>query len=149
MATTYCQLGPTYFGSQSRTRIDHIALPVSAAGRVLQCNTMMRQMKKLQVIANAEPRDHAPVLLRIVGGHPDCVRKEPGRRIDRDAVMRCLTSGHRRAEFVGAAEDKLKQKKAEVTSMVRREDAEGVWRALADAANEAAAEVFSKVEEED
>ena len=149
LATTACGIGPTYNGAASRTTIDHIAIPFSASGRVLQCCTLMKHMRRLQLINTASPRDHAPVLLRIRGGHPPkALREERGPRVDRDAVMRCLTTGCKRKKFVQAAEAKLQEKRREMGTAVRGEDAEGVWRLLADATNEAAGEVFTSTSEE-
>ena len=67
LATTFHDMGPTYYGPKGHTsRIDHIAVPVAEFPLVSHCGRLLMAAKRLQEIPGRHFRDHIPVGMIIV-----------------------------------------------------------------------------------
>eukprot|EP00959_Pyramimonas_sp_CCMP1952_P000560 10644-Pyramimonas_sp.AAC.1 len=60
VVTSFFPVGPTYLGTEHSSAPDHILIPADAVAATLNCRTLRKAMKELQVIPDWRPRDHAP-----------------------------------------------------------------------------------------
>lgn len=68
VADTYWRTSPTYWRPRGQTSsIDHIVIPHSAIAGVECLTTLMRAIRALQLVADARPRDHSPIMIKIRG----------------------------------------------------------------------------------
>lgn len=99
----------------------------------------------------AEPRDHAPLLMVLyaTAGGVD-YRPQEVRLVDRDVVMRCMTRGERREEYVGVVEAALKEKEGIVSEcLLQHPVLDAAWREVVQAVNQVTQEVFPRRPKED
>ena len=103
---TFTPMAPSYYGMQGRCSwIDHWAVP---AAKHCKVQTLMNSMRRLQMIKDTKPRDHAPLALdlRMLVRHTTTTQRE-GLEVDRDAVMEGLMQGKRRVQFVEEIERRM------------------------------------------
>lgn len=63
---SHFKTAPTYYGSGGHvSRVDHAAVPASVRLRVRHFGASIRGMRALQLGPGVEPRDHAPLVLRV------------------------------------------------------------------------------------
>jgi exonuclease III len=98
IATTFHDVGPTFWRNGHHSRIDHIAVPSTARPRIKAMLPLRRQMARLQMSPQEGLDDHVPLLLRIDARVILPPPREKPTRLDRDQIMHALTMG-------GAARD--------------------------------------------
>ena len=105
--TSHIATGPTYYGEHGVSKIDHIILPLGARGHVEEHRALVKSMRRLQVIKTASRRDHCPMLLRIDMRVIYQASKPRAPKWSQDDLMRCLTHGACRREFVNKVDSIL------------------------------------------
>ena len=103
------------------------------------------------MIKTRQIRDHIPTMMTIEVSLPRLQRRSPPvHTADRDQMMRCLSKGVKRKEFLEAVEAETKKSgKERWQSMKDLNDKDSMWKAPAAAANKAANETFKSEQKND
>lgn len=106
VATTFRCIPHTYYGTTSRSFIDHILIPGEALKLIKALFINLDEMREVQPINTASLRDHAPVHLVISASSkpaPDFQRLS----LDRDKLMEALITGKDRDLYYTAVKEEL------------------------------------------
>ena len=117
VATTFWEMGGTFYHKKGRSNIDHYMVPRPGMGMIqsLRCDKVA--MRKLQVIPSASLLDHAPLRLRIL--------------VDVCHVLAAaLHVGQGREELLGAVERRIQQHSDEQWEWSARELKEATMEAF-------------------
>ena len=104
--TTWHDIGSTFFADHGRSsRIDHIVVPQAALELVRSCRTLPIAGRRLQPFRTRERREHISVAIEIEMPLRCRPYAEARIRIDRTELMRCVTKGEKRQEFLDCLEE--------------------------------------------
>lgn len=147
LTNTVFDSGPTFFQATGGTsRIDYVALPLAARGSAASCATMRRQGRRVQLIADARPRDHRPVLVRLQWEIASTARGGGGGAIkwDDDLMARATQEGYGMPEFVTALLAECVESEAVLAEAEEEHGVDHHWCLVRDAVSRAAAPLFAR-----
>ena len=139
----------TYYPAEGRpTRIDYICAPLGLMGCVDLCRTLPREGRSLQLIPDSRPRDHRPLLLRLVIDQKFKPRFEDPIRWDRDRIMDAWKKGRGRIAFLQEVERRCSEGEEEWTRLSSEGIPDTSWESLLHDVREVAKEHFVATEKD-
>ena len=107
---TFRQHSSTYYSPNrigASSFIDGIAVPMAMFYKdVMESHVWMNSGRALQLIRTVHTADHVPVALKIRKATYE-TNTDPNILIDRDLLMRCVTKGHLRKQYIEKVESNI------------------------------------------
>ena len=147
---TYYNVGPTYFGHDSSSRIDWLFVPDGLLHAVRHQSVLQKLGRQIQKLNSAKHRDHCPVYHEISFAFPVGAERQVGTVWDRDRMMDMVMGKVNREGFLLTVEEHMSEIEDAVGhSLIMDKDTDAAWDLINGVIKTAASKHFGKGKHEE